>query len=173
MHRETQQLVPFDIHVLGSVTLQLLPSRHGIYFFNHLFLIGGWLLYNTMSVSAICPHESATGICASPPSWTSFPLPPHPHPLGCHRTLNLSSLNHIANSHQVSYFTYGNIHVSTPLSPLSPPSPSPALPTVCSLCLFLHCCPADSFISTVFLGSNTYASTCDICLSLSDLLHSV
>ena len=50
--------------------------------------------------------------------------------------------------------TDGSAYVSTVLSPLVPPSPSPA-PQVCEsvLCLHLHCCPANRFISTVFLGS--------------------
>ena len=34
----------------------------------YLFLIGGWLLYNIVLVSAIHQHESATGIHMSPPS---------------------------------------------------------------------------------------------------------
>ena len=33
------------------------------------------------------------------------------------------------------------------------PSPSPAVSTVCSLCVHLHCCPADRFIGTLFLDS--------------------
>ena len=44
---------------------------------NLLTLIGGELLYNIVMVFAIHWHESATGICMSPPSWSSL-SPPSP-----------------------------------------------------------------------------------------------
>ena len=44
-----------------------------------------------MLVSALFQHESAIGICMSPPSWAS--LLPHPTPLGSHRPSDLSSLH--------------------------------------------------------------------------------
>ena len=51
-------------------------------------------------------------------------------------------------------FTCGNVCVSTLLSQFLPPSPSrTGCPQVCSLCLHLHCCPADKFISSIFLDS--------------------
>ena len=44
------------------------------------------------------------------------------------------------------------MHVSMPLSEFIPPSPSPTVfDKVCSLCLRLHCCPENRFISTIFL----------------------
>ena len=39
------------------------------------------------------------------------------------------------------------------LSPFIPPSPSPLCSQVYPLCLSLHCCPANRFISTIFLDS--------------------
>ena len=47
------------------------------------------------------------------------------------------------------------------------------LPSPMSIGLFLHYCPENKFISTIFLDSHIYASVYDICISLSDLLHSV
>ena len=51
------------------------------------------------------------------------------------------------------YFTYINVsfHISLFINfTLS----SPILcPYICQLCLFLHCCPANKFISTIFLDS--------------------
>ena len=47
----------------------------------NLFLIGGELLYNVVLISAIHPHEYATGTHTH----VSSHLPPHPTLLGCHR----------------------------------------------------------------------------------------
>ena len=53
-----------------------------------------------------------------------------------------------------TYFTYGNtcFHVTFSIHPslsfLCLPSP-----LVCSLCFYLHCCPANKFISIIFLDS--------------------
>ena len=52
------------MHMIGKLFLNL-----------NLFLIGGFLLYNIVLVSAMCQHESAIGIHMSPPSSTSLPLP--------------------------------------------------------------------------------------------------
>ena len=59
-------------------------------------------------------------------------------------------------------------------SPYISPSPSspPLCPAICSLCLFLHCCPENEFINILFLDS-IYVSVYNIYISLSDLLHSV
>ena len=71
------------------------------------------------------------------------------------------------------YFTHGNAYVWMPLSQFIPP----IHPLLClqahSLCLHLYFCPANRFISTIFLDSILYALIYDICLSLSDLLHSL
>ena len=51
------------------------------------FLIGGYLLYNVVLVSAI-QHESAISIHISPPSSPSLTTPPsNPTPLSHYRTL--------------------------------------------------------------------------------------
>ena len=64
-----------------------------------------------MVVSAIHHHESAIGIHMSPSSWTSLPPPTSSHSSRLSQTLDLNSLNHTANSHGLSYFTYGNVYV--------------------------------------------------------------
>ena len=48
-------------------------------------IIGAQLLYNIVLASATYQHESATDIYMSPLESPSH-LPPHPIPLGCHRT---------------------------------------------------------------------------------------
>ena len=50
-------------------------------------------------------------------------------------------------------FTYCNVYVSVLLFQSIPPSPPLLCPQVGSLCLHLHCCPANRFISTIFLDS--------------------
>ena len=57
------------------------------------------------------------------------------------------------------------------LSPFVPPSHSyPSLcPQVCSLCLHLHCCPANRMHQYHLSRSHVYALIYDICFSLSDL----
>ena len=61
---------------------------------------------------------------------------------------------HMAHNHlNHLYLTYGKIYVSMLLSQIIPPSPSPVCPKVCSLCLHLYSCPANWFISTIFLDS--------------------
>ena len=80
-------------------------------------------------------------------------LPPHPTPLGCHRAPGLSSLRHTANSHWLAI-----LHTVMYMFPCcclnSSPSLHPPLHSqVCSLCLHLHCCPANRFISSLSLDS--------------------
>ena len=48
-------------------------------------------------------------------------------------------------------FTYVRVYVSMLRSPFVPPSLPPLCPQVCSLCLSLHCCPANRLISTILL----------------------
>ena len=105
-----------------------------------------------MLVSAIHQHESATGMHLSAPSWASLPSPtPHP-PSRLSRSTGLGSLCHTENSPAVS-FTYGKVCVFMLLSQFVPPSPSHTVSTSLSLCLSLHYCPANKFISIVFLDS--------------------
>ena len=69
---------------------------------NFLFLIGRYLLYNIVWVSAIHQHESATGIGMSFPLEPPSTLPPYPTPPCCHRALGSSSPHHAGNSHWLS-----------------------------------------------------------------------
>ena len=90
----------------------------------------------------------------SPSSWTSPHLPPNPTPLGCYRApiwvpwviqqIPIGYLFYMWYC-KFSCYSFHTFH--------SFPSPFPPCPYVCSLCLFLHCCPANKFISTIFLDS--------------------
>ena len=86
-------------------------------------------------------------------------LLPHSTPLGCHRAPDLRSLCRTANFHWLSnlhmmmyVFQCYTLHSSHPLLPLGP--------QVSSLCLHLHCCLANRFISTLFLDSTCCAVLC-------------
>ena len=75
------------------------------------------------------------------------------------------------------YFTFDSVYMSMPLSHFIPayPSPSPC-PQVHSLVgQHLYSCPAPRFFMTFFffLRFHIYVLAYGICLSLSDLLHSV
>ena len=63
------------------------------------------------------------------------------------------------------YIWYGkflrySLHTSHLLPPALPPGPQ-----VCSLCLFLHCCPEKKFISAIFIDS-IYMCQCTIIIFL-------
>ena len=80
------------------------------------------------------------------PSLLNLSLTSHPSRLSQSNWLELPASS--SQFSQAIYFTYGNLYVSMLLS---------IHPThcvqVCSLCLCLHCCPADRLISTIFLDS--------------------
>ena len=108
-----------------------------------------------MLVSATHQHESAIGVYMFPPSWTSHP--PHLTPQGCHRVLDLKSLHHTANLHWL--FLHMVMYMFQYYSFSSSLSLLPALCwQVCSLCLHLNCCPANRFISTIYLDSNIWVN---------------
>ena len=78
-------------------------------------------------------------MCPLPPESPSH-LPPHPTSLGCHKTLNLCSLCHTANSHWLSIlhmviyiFNCCSLNSSHHLLSL-------LCPQVCSFCLCFLCC---------------------------------
>ena len=75
-------------------------------------------------------------------------LPPHPTPSRWIQSPCLSFLSHTANSRWLSM-----LHMVMQVSMLLFPyiSSSPPSPQVCSLCLFLHCCPVNKFFSAIFL----------------------
>ena len=121
------------------------------------------MLYNIVLVSAIHQHESAIGIHMSPPSWPSLLPPTTSQPSKLSQSPGLSSLSHTANSHWLSIlhvilymFPCYSFHSSHPL--LSLPESQ-----VCSLCLNLHCCSTNRFISTIFLDFMHIVLIYDIC----------
>ena len=97
-------------------------------------------------------QESAKGSLMSLPSWNSFPFPSPSHPS---RLLQSLWVPWVIQQIPIGYLFYiwyckfpcYCLHTSHPLPPHLLPCPY-----VCSLCLFLHCCPTNKFISimTVF-----------------------
>ena len=78
--------------------------------------------------------------------------PPHPTSVGFHRAVGWAP----CVTQQIPLaicFTYDNAYVSMLLSQFIPPIPPVLCPRVCSLCLRLHCCPANGFIRTIFLDA--------------------
>ena len=116
------------------------------FFFLNFFLIGVWLLYNVVLVSAIQQCEAAKSIHRSPPR-----TPPHPSSLSQSTSLRLSVSS--SKLPLAISFTYCSIYVSVLLPQFIPPSSYRLCSQVCSLCLCLYSCPADRFISTIFLDS--------------------
>ena len=104
-----------------------------------------------MLISAIYQHDLSIGIHMSPTFWTFLLSPMPAHPLGCHIAPGLKSLCLMGNSywlstlHMVMYmFQWYCLNSSHALH-------HPLGPQVCSLCLHLHCCPANRFFSSIFL----------------------
>ena len=140
---------------------------------NVFILIGGELLYNTVMVFAIHQHESAIGIhvCPCPEPLSSPPSPPCPSGLSPSTSFEFhASCTELA---LIIYFTYGNVHVSRLFSQIIPPSPSPTESEslfFTSLSLLLSCIQDHWYhLSKFHIQELIYI----ICLSLSDLLHSV
>ena len=100
-------------------------------------------------VSAIHQHESATGIHMFPPS-TSLPIPPLSL-VTEHQLWVPCVIQQIPTGYLLYIWQW--ICFSATLSN-HPTFSLPALcPKVCSLCLYLHCCPLDRFISIIFIDS--------------------
>ena len=68
--------------------------------FHFIFVIGGQLLYNVMSVSAVQHPESAVSVRLSPLSWASLSLPIHPS--WSWQSTEWSSPCHVAASRELS-----------------------------------------------------------------------
>ena len=94
--------------------------------------------------------------------YVSMNLPATPsHPSRLSQSPHLSSLEPYSKVPLAVLFTYGGVcfHATLSIHPLHsshlllPWTPTPPHPQICSLCLHLHCCPANRFISTIFLGS--------------------
>ena len=139
-----------QMHIICS-TDGLMSLPQFIYFFN-LFLIGEWLLYNVVLLSAIQQHESAVSICISPPSWTYLPRPTPSHSPRLPQRTRLSSLHYTATSHERSV-----LHMVTHVFPCYSLSSSRSLlPShVPKSVLYIHVCscPANRSISTIFPDS--------------------
>ena len=65
---------------------------HNMFIYLNLFLIGGWLLFNIVLVSAVEQHDSTIGIYTAPSSWTFLPPLPPPHLSQLLQSIGLSSL---------------------------------------------------------------------------------
>ena len=134
------------------------------------------MFYSVVLVSAVQQSESAIRIHISPyPHPLASPShPPYPTPLGGHKAPELISLCYAMLP--TSYFTFGSVYMSVPLSQFVPAYTPPSLcPQVHSLHLCLYFCPAPRFFRTIFLKYifHIYVLAYGICFSASDLLHSV
>ena len=91
-----------------------------------------------------------------PPSYL-LPHPPRAQSTG------LRSLSHAANSPLAVCFAYGNVYVSMVLSQFVPPVSFPSYVHKSSLCLRLHCYPANRFVSSIFLDYIYMCCCCCCC----------
>ena len=97
-------------------------------------------------------NESTINIQLFPPSWTSIPTPTSSHPSRLSQSTSLSSMSQSANSYWLFYI-WQCICFHATLS-IHPTFSFPTLcPQICSLCLHLHCCPQNRFISRTYLDS--------------------
>ena len=100
-------------------------------------------------------------------------FPSHPTPLNYHRVLSLNSLHHTVNFYWLSNFTNCNVYVSMLLSQFVPPTSSPAV-TRSLISIFESPLLPSKQVSKYRLSRfHVYVLICNICLSLSDLCHSV
>ena len=84
------------------------------------FLIGRWLLYKVVLVSAVHQHESAIGVHV--PSPLSLPPSSPPHPSRCSQSTDLGLPVPYSKLPPAMYLTYGNTCVSALLAQVTPPS---------------------------------------------------
>ena len=109
------------------------------------------MFYSVVLVSAVQQSESAIRIHISPyPHPLASPShPPYPTPLGGHKAPELISLCYAMLP--TSYFTFGSVYMSVPLSQFVPAYTPPSLcPQVHSLHLCLYFCPVPRFFRTIF-----------------------
>ena len=130
--------------------------------------------HNTVMVSAIYQHKSAIGIHFNlPPSFT--PLPPLSPPCSSRlsQSTSFACLASYIKLPLAICFTYGRVYVSMLVYQLLPRSPSP---TESKSLFFMSVSPLLPRTQDCWyhlLRFHMYALIYDICLSLSDLLHSV
>ena len=108
-----------------------------------------------------------------PQSWIPFPPSSPPYPSGLSQSTSYGYPMSCIKLALVICFTYGHIHVSVLLSQVIPPLLSPTeskslFPT--SVSPFLHCTWDHQYHLS---KSHIHVLVYSICLSLSDLLHSV
>ena len=131
--------------------------------------IGLQWLYNVMLVSTTQQSESAIHIYISP----SLP-PTHPHPPGYHRALGRAPC--AIQQLSTSCFPYGSVYTCHCQSPNS--SHHAPRPHICSLCLCLSLCPANTNFLQCDCQINSNHSTeqasskaCTVNVHLSSPLH--
>ena len=112
-------------------------------------------------------------------TYTLASLSPSPYPTPLGVTKHWADLPVLCDCFPLaSYFTFGSMYKSMPLSHFVPAytCPSPC-PQIHSLRLHLYSCPAPRFIRTIFsiffFRFQLYVLGYGICFSLSHLLHSV
>ena len=117
----------------------------------------------------VCVHIYAYYIYIYIYTYSLLSLSPTPRiPPSRSQSPKLSSLYCTVDSQYLSYFTHGSVYILMLFSQFIPPSPSLPHPQVHSLHLHLYSCPANRFISIVFLES-THVCTLS-CLTLCDLM---
>ena len=167
LHFQIQKTTCVCLQVHSAATSDLLFNPSSDFSFQLLhfaileFSLGVYLnvfIFNLRIIAlhycvAFCPHESATGIIHCVASFLSLCPTSQPTPPFQVVTEYRAELCHRASLHWLSNITYGNVHVSMLLTAFIPPSPSrPVSTSLVSVCR-LQRCPADRFISAVFLES--------------------
>ena len=106
-------------------------------------------------------------MCPLPLEFPSH-FPPHPSPLGCHRSPSLNSASYSKFPLAIC-FTHGNVHVLMFLSQFIPPSPSLTISTKL-FCMWVSPLLPFRLVPQYHLSRfHIYALIYDICFSLSDL----
>ena len=111
------------------------------------FLIEGLLLYRTLWFPVPHQQESAVGIPVSPPSWASLPAPSPPHPSAGRRAP--ACVPWVTWQIPAGWLFHTWWWKFPCFSLLTFPSSPPIMSMVCSLCLFLPCCPENKFIRAI------------------------
>ena len=130
------------------LTVWIITTWKILFLIKKLFLIKRGLFYDIVLAYPIHQNTSSIGIHIFSPSWISLPSLTSL----LLQSIGLSSPNHTASHwlyilHVVVYmFPCYFLHSFHPLLPSLHPQ-------VCSLCLHLHYCPVNRFISAIFLDA--------------------